>query len=581
MSKEKFIKMTYNNYLSMSTNPTKEYLMLSELIDNSISSFEVKNGEDYNDWPKSEVVEIDIKIFTNSSDKRRIDTYHGKQVKNGSYISVSDNAYGMSEDILYKAIEIDNKKIVSGSNKNVHGRGMKQAAFFFGMGLNIKTNNTENSFEMNVDLTQVPDLSNPFERIVSPSNKPTRGTEIKIFNIFYSRTMERSTLSETIEALKTRFWKYIASSRLIIRINSDISGGTDEVIDSRSNVPLYLNIDTIDNFFSATNKRKALLGIENIIKNTPLSPHKNSKNGELIDSKKALIKNTILDTYKSTGNLHWKYNSVSFGFIDQKINIDISFWRNGSSTNYGPYRGIYIHEGGRAIKHGPNSGAYLEWFKNSDHSTGSTDNRFYGEFDITNIPSITAINDKSNVDIPKDIKDELNDFIYWNWFLFDKIENFIRKNDAAASVNFNKRPIKTKLKERYTSMEAKENPNLAFAEEVEVHDDKSLVGKFDISGELWEISILPDNSNLESSTIIEDFNVKVPEKTITTFYNENADIWNKANNGNATEFYAHVLFPILVQLSILYINLEVRKLASFKDSLNNKRTIKEKDVKID
>jgi hypothetical protein len=41
------IKMTYANYMSLNTNNTKPFLMISELIDNSISSFEVKYDENF------------------------------------------------------------------------------------------------------------------------------------------------------------------------------------------------------------------------------------------------------------------------------------------------------------------------------------------------------------------------------------------------------------------------------------------------------------------------------------------------------------------------------------------------------
>jgi len=571
MNKNTKINMTYNNYISMSTNPTKEYLMISELIDNSIGSFETKNGEDYDNWPKGEVVNVVVDIFTNAKAKAaklKKTKIHDKVVIDGSYIEVNDNAYGMDENILFESIKIDNKKIVDGSNKNVHGRGMKQAAFYFGMGLNIKTNDGNSSNELTIDLKKIEDLSSDFERKVIESNKKDRGTSIKIFNIYYSKIPTKNAVNKIIETLKTRYWKYIESGRLVVEVKTDVMGLENTTLNNEMVLPLYLNVDTVDNFLEGKERKNALIEINKLIDSQKMAPSKNSRTGELKKTYKDLIKSKIKEMYTVGNEYKWEFEEVSFGFFEEEtVKLNMSFWKNGVKKNFGPYRGIYIYEGGRAIKHGPNNGAYLEWFKNNSHSSGSTDNKFFGEIDITDIDEITAVNDKSNIDVPKDIKDQMDDFIFWNWQLFDKVENFIRKDDNYAGVDFNKTPVKKKLIERYTSMDAKNNKHLTFADEINLTNDKELSGVFNIAAEKWEINILSDKSNVETSKII-DIDLDIKNKKITTFYNENAGIWNKANNGNSTEFYSNVLFPVLIQLTIQYINLIVKKLDPV-DSLNN------------
>ena len=563
--KDKHIKMTYNNYISMSTNSTSEYLMLSELIDNSISSYEVELGEEYQEWPDSMKIMIEIDIHTNAIAGKKREKIHNNVIQNGSYIKVTDNAFGMNEEILWKSIEIDNKKIIQGSNKNVHGRGMKQSAFFFGMGIIIETNNGKTPLRMEIDMTKVKDLSEPFTREIVAGNLNQRGTQIIINNIYDSRINIKKTYDKIVESLKARYWKYIYSNRLEISIKTDFN--KEDIIDKSSEEPIYLNIDTIDNFLKEQNYNEAIKEIKDLILKINMVPSKIGKHQELHPKLKQLIKTTMIEAYSNKSEYKWKYKEIEFG-IFEKIKLDINFWKNGSSKNYSEYRGIYIFDGGRAIKHGPKDGAYIEWMQRISHSSGSTDNKFFGEFDITSIPQIKAINDKSDIQMLNDIKTELDDFIYWNWFIFDKVENFIRKDDRTASSNFNHIPVQKKLIERFSSFNAKNNVESLLSTNIKVSKEKDLIGEFNINGENWIIEIKSNNSNAKTSIIIEEIFRDNEIKKITTIFNDKAEIWNNANKTNATDFYSNVLFPIIIQLTVLYINLEMKKL-DFKKSINN------------
>ncbi|MCK5867675.1 MAG: ATP-binding protein, partial [Mycoplasmataceae bacterium] len=463
MSKRK-IYMNYNNYISMSTNKTSKYLMFSEFIDNSIASFEVKYGEKFKEWDEKIKIEIKIDIKTNGDSKQNKVKIHGKYIRNDSHIKVSDNAFGMKGDILYDALQIDNKKILEGSNKNVHGRGMKQAAFFFGLSLFIETNNGKESNEINFDLTKIGNLSSDVELEVRKSNFKNRGTTITLSNLYDSKlSISTSEIKEIEEALKTRYWNYLKTGKLSIMITTDILGGTKTELSSTNEEPLYLNVKDLDSFYSGKDRVAAEKMIIDHIDNLKLVQPK-TKIANLDPENEMLIKDTIKKMYTTPGLYRWEYKDVSFGFLTDSIKLDMKFWRNGAPINYGPYRGIYIIQGGRAIKHGPNGQAYLDWYPTKSHSSGSTDNLFFGEIDITNIDQIIATNDKSDIEIETDIKNELDSFIYWNWYVFNKVENFIRNEQNQAKKSITPHVVENNLNSRFSSFSSKEKPNLPYSE---------------------------------------------------------------------------------------------------------------------
>jgi ribosomal protein S24E len=130
---------------------------------------------------------------------------HEARYKEEAFISVVDNAFGMDKSTLFKSIELDNKKIILGSNKNVHGRGLKQAAFYFGLSLEIFTNNLKESSEMKFDISKVESLNTPIKRSVKVSSYKKRGTKILIQKIYSNKLLKRKNIAILQEALLARY----------------------------------------------------------------------------------------------------------------------------------------------------------------------------------------------------------------------------------------------------------------------------------------------------------------------------------------------------------------------------------------
>ena len=587
MTKSGIIKMTYNNYISLQTNNTRPYLMISELIDNSISSFEIKHGEDYQNWDLDTYVQIEIKIKMNpksSNYKRLHDDY---EIKENTYIIVKDNAYGMDPETLYQSIELDNKKITKGSNKNIHGRGLKQAAFYFGMSLNIITNNGNEISELDLDMTKVEKLSEPIVREVkSVKNNFPRGTQIKIYNVYKNKTLEnkkrKSHIDEIIDSIKTRYWKFIISKKLKIKLITDLGTKEKEIlIDENSSKPLFIKKFTIEEFLKGKNKNKAIKEINKIIDNFDISKYSSNYLYEDNNYEKS-IKKSFKEMFLKNKNFSWEILESFGGTFSEKVNLKFKFWQTGLTSNYSKWRGIYTYEGGRAINHGPifskDMGAYLEWFPANSHTTGSTDNRFIGEVDITNTKGIQPINDKSQLQFDKDIKDDLDKFIYFNWKLYDIIILFIRNNDSQSREDFDNKNIEKSLKERYSSYLAKENKRLISAHKIKVDKDKKLEGDFTLNDQNWKIIIISDQSNNKNNEvdIITDCKLNHKNKKLIIYYNEYANIWIKANDSSSREFYSNVLYPIIIQLAIQFINITLYNYKSPIKALNNDNDISDR-----
>ncbi len=114
----------FENYSTLTTNPL---LMISELIDNSISSFSKT-------------------LNTNKEINITIDKVDGTFV-------IRDNAYGMDERTLDNAINVGNKhNIKKDSDMNIYGIGMKQSAFYLARKLEIFTRFREDYQLLNLEI---------------------------------------------------------------------------------------------------------------------------------------------------------------------------------------------------------------------------------------------------------------------------------------------------------------------------------------------------------------------------------------------------------------------------------------------
>ena len=544
-----YIYMTYNNYISLRTNSTKPYLMISELIDNSISSFEVEYNEDFSKWPEGEKVKVDIDIHMNKDNFYK--EIHELKYSDNSYICVTDNAFGMTKDTLRKSIELDNKKIVKGSNKNVYGRGLKQAAFYFGMSLEIQTRNKLDAWQMTFDMSKVKSLNENIIRNVKESNYSPRGTKIKISKIYWNKSLkEKDITDKLIPAILTRYWKFIKNNKLDITINTNYKNNL-YVLNQNTKYPDFLSVQKLETFLESKEYNEARKGIFKVIDGVNET---SSTDYEWDNEKYNIIKEKLKEMIDNNKEFKW---TVKGKFGLDNVELELSFWSTGLTSNYSRWRGIYTYDGGRAIYHGPNigrnTGAYLEWFPRTYHSSGSIDNIFIGEIDITGIKEAPAINDKSEIDFDPAFKEDLNEFIFWNYKIFEKINSFIRK--PPLSNEFNEKIVTKELLERYDSYDAKQNSNLVSSNQIKVNKDKKLNGDFYIHDVKWQISLTPDKSSSnDKSEIITKCDINDEKKKISMSYNETAAIWNKANSQSPEEFCSNVLFPILILLAIQFIN---------------------------
>ena len=184
-SNKRVMTTPYQALYAKKNNRSKPYLMLSELLDNSIASW----------LDKKQTSDLNIELIINS--KKRT-------------ISCSDNANGMSPQELLDSVELN--KETSGNNINMFGVGMKNAAFWFGHDLKIRTMNGKEASGTKVILSDKLDKLN--ETIAwsiekSLSNKKFMGTEIWIENVYADKTPNRREILKLENILETKYRNYL------------------------------------------------------------------------------------------------------------------------------------------------------------------------------------------------------------------------------------------------------------------------------------------------------------------------------------------------------------------------------------
>lgn len=197
MSKRHFIEQfdnyKYGDLISKKNNQNKHYFLLSELIDNSISSWD-KNKKSNNE-------ELNIKIIPN--------------LKDNTIICI-DDAYGMNQKDLEDSIRQNNFK--EGNVINKFGVGMKNCVWYFGQDLEIWTKSEEENEVLYTSIkASENDPNQPIKWIVEENHHDnddwkleSRGTKIKISNCWEGRIpKEHVWKNEIIEILSRKFYYWI------------------------------------------------------------------------------------------------------------------------------------------------------------------------------------------------------------------------------------------------------------------------------------------------------------------------------------------------------------------------------------
>jgi hypothetical protein len=367
---------------------SKSYTMISEFIDNSISScLESKNEKDLEN--------LLIEITIDYSDQNNIKIY------------IIDNANGMSEDAMDHSMKIANKdRTYKTSQLNKFGVGMKVAAFWSGNSIEIfskrkaesvghtvkmdldeldKNNNGIVAYEINEWDGTIKFKTPNFEILNEES-----GTIVCLENVQQSRydLLEMKSYKRFLQILCFKYNRYITKGVKII-VNKIDQKNESKAIGLSSLKPAVENVKTW---------AKQIAEQSNKIKNEVfVTKWVDSVVSQINDSSVAKsIKDDIINKIKNQEDLMWDCNID----LNQNISlpIKIGILKNTSKVNsddlvqhYREFAGFTVYQADRAIMCGPNtfdealdSKNYLANLKVSYGGSG-TDYRITGEFDIDNL----------------------------------------------------------------------------------------------------------------------------------------------------------------------------------------------------
>lgn len=340
----------------------KTYLMLSELIDNSISSW-IDDGKNIS--IDGLVVDIDIDLSSEVPEKQKI--------------MVTDNAYGMNEIELENALTLGFKTENKSSGLSIFGMGLKQSAFWMGHKLAIVTKKEqEQGYIATIDLIKLKINQNEYleEYDLDPAPAPMfRGTIIEISNI-RNGVEKNLNFYENIlpKILGWKYNKFIGEGLIIkVRFRKDKH---DKSITIKKFFPVVENISkwAIDENKDITKTKTEI--IDELKKN-------------LSDKKYEKFLKDIIDKIEKDDDLMFP---IAFNFkgVQSAIFYGVlsTVHRGGrkefTDLGYAKVNGISIYQAKRAILCGPNDEHRHTYFKAKDNSGAGLifQIRLFGYFNI-------------------------------------------------------------------------------------------------------------------------------------------------------------------------------------------------------
>ena len=186
---ERIMLTPYKTLEAKKNNYSKPYLMIAELVDNCIDS-----------WNKNDTTEkLSIEV--------RMDFFKRK-------IVIEDNAFGMSKMELLNSVEFNKEK--QGNVIGMFGVGLKNASFWFGQDMKITSNNGEETNTTSVLLSEQikrDALDEPVKwRIETGSILRHRGTRVEINNVYKDRSMTDKQITELLDILEVKYRNYLIGS---------------------------------------------------------------------------------------------------------------------------------------------------------------------------------------------------------------------------------------------------------------------------------------------------------------------------------------------------------------------------------
>ena len=245
------MKTPYSSLVGKKNNPSNNYLMLSELIDNSIGS-----------WKESEFSEniLKVKIFLDMENLE---------------ITAIDNAAGMNKKQLEESVKLNKEK--TGNVLNMFGVGMKNAAFWYGKDLFIYSSTGKKTLETSVVISQKNDLSLPVEWEVTESKTKIlgHGTKIIIGALHEDRNITPNQFEKLVKILSKKYENYLEGEMVEITIEYKKDSNTDlkvnklvslptpaQEIDAKLSAEVVKQINVYYDTFKRSNEIKYLKGIQ-------------------------------------------------------------------------------------------------------------------------------------------------------------------------------------------------------------------------------------------------------------------------------------------------------------------------------
>ncbi|WPL38594.1 ATP-binding protein [Malacoplasma iowae] len=188
--------LKYGDLLAKQYSNNKHYFLISELIDNSISS-----------WEKNKLPEEELNIHIEFNIRKKT-------------IICVDNAYGMSQKELEESI-VQNK-YKSGDEFNKFGVGMKNCAFWFGTDLEIWTNQGKEELYTSVLCSKF-DKNDTVQWICELNHMDSdelkligRGTKIKISKCHEGRVPRKGEMNEIKDIISRKYFHWLNNGVSII-----------------------------------------------------------------------------------------------------------------------------------------------------------------------------------------------------------------------------------------------------------------------------------------------------------------------------------------------------------------------------
>ena len=493
------MKTPYFTLEAKKNNSSKPYLMISELIDNSIGS-----------WKESDIKEdLIINLEIDNKEKK---------------IICEDNATGMSPNELLDSVELNKEK--PGNKMNMFGVGMKNAAFWFGQDLIITTNNSEGSWSTSVLLSQVKDKNEAvqwkLENQYSKLNQ--RGTRIEINNMYNDKLLVKSQIDKLIKVLGIKYRKYIENNKRKVIVNL-------KIIDKIGNV----RNETLES--SITHAQK--------IEKQKVKDFISNLEKEFVDENEIILiglKDKAIQAVNSGNALHFNFD-IYFNEHPVKLEIGITSQPGTAGNNSKEFKshyGITAYQNDRAIRM---AGVNEIKFKNFDYTR-------------TNIKRVFAFCELGHIFRPDNNKQNFNfgeyieDFEMW----VNKIaEDIIKLSNAVTETigvgqrkNAGNTP-KT-IKGLNNSLDAK-STNFVW----EINSIDSKMSFIDSENNKWNIEIHESDNHDDIDFLKAEL---FDNKKIIIKFNIDHRIWKPIVNDINDIDLKTVTYPLIVILGLAQIGIE-------------------------